>query len=170
MDGSPLYREVLAPSIEILQRLEADNQLNDSEKYALGHLCNWLQEVSEANSIDDADLDESALSYLKSYKESYSRKKTLPADSGGVIGSSRRVILNFPIMCDRLHKRRLRLVLLVFIAVQLQLGQVLCLQTQSLRTCSLDGEAAPPVEEVSQVICSTIHFCSCMACPHLSFP
>lgn len=113
MDGSPLHREVLAPSIEVLQRLEADNQLNDSEKYALGHLCNWLQEVSEANNIDDANLDESALSYLKSYKESYSRKKPLPADSGGVIGSSRR--------------------------------------TQSLRTCSLDGEAAPLVEEVSQI-------------------
>lgn len=78
----------------------------------------------------------------------------MQADSGGVIGSSRRVILNFLTMCHRLRKHRLRLVLLVFIAVQLQLGQVLCLQTQSLRTCSLDGEAAPLVEEVSQVTCS----------------
>ena len=55
-----------------------EDQLNDGEKYALGHVCNWLQEVSEAGDIDDADLDESALSYLKSYKDSYSRKKPLP--------------------------------------------------------------------------------------------
>lgn len=59
-------------------------------------------------------------------------------------------------MCDCLHKCRLRLVLLVFIAVQLQLGQVLCLQTTSQRTCSLDAGTAPLVEEVSQVTLSLI--------------
>lgn len=90
MDGSLLHREVLAPSIEVIQRLQAEDQINDGEKYALGHLCNWLQEVSEADDIDDANLDESARSYLKSYRESYSRKKPLPADRGGVIGSTPR--------------------------------------------------------------------------------
>jgi len=57
---------------------QADYQLNDNEKYAISHLCNWLEEVDEAEDIDDAELDESALLYLKSYRESYSRRKPYP--------------------------------------------------------------------------------------------
>lgn len=58
--------------------IQADNQLSESEQYAVSHLCNWLEEVDEADDIDDKNLDESALSYLKSYRESYSRRKPYP--------------------------------------------------------------------------------------------
>lgn len=90
MDGSPLHREILAPSIEVLNRIQADHQLSESEQYAVSHLCNWLEEVDEADDINDKDLDESALSYLKSYRESYSRRKPYPADQGGVVGPTPR--------------------------------------------------------------------------------
>lgn len=90
MDGSPLHREILAPSIEVLNRIQADNQLSESEQYAVSHLCNWLEEVDEADDIDDKNLDESAVSYLKSYRESYSRRKPYPADQGGVVGPTPR--------------------------------------------------------------------------------
>lgn len=90
MDGSPLHREVLAPSIKVLQRLQVDSQLDENEQYAVSHLCNWLEEVDEADDIDDAELDESARLYLKSYRESYSRRKPQTADRGGVVGSTPR--------------------------------------------------------------------------------
>ena len=82
----------------------------------------------------------------------------MQADRGGVTGSTRRVNLYFFTMCDLLPKCRLRLVLLMFIVVQLQLGQVLCLQTTSLRTCSLDAVTPHLAEEVLQV--SHTDFCS----------
>lgn len=90
MDGSPLHREVLAPSIEVLHRIQVADQLNESEQYAISHLCSWLEEVDEADAVDDADLDESARLYLKSYRESYSRRKPYPADRGGKVGSTPR--------------------------------------------------------------------------------
>lgn len=58
--------------------IQADNQLSESEQYAVSHLCNWLEEVDEADDIDDKNLDDSALSYLRSYRESYSRRKPYP--------------------------------------------------------------------------------------------
>lgn len=57
-------------------------------------------------------------------------------------------------MHNLLPKCRLPLVLL-FIVVQLQLRQVMCLQTTSLRTCSLDAVSPQLAEEVLQVSCFT---------------
>ena len=110
MDGSPLHREVLAPSIEVLHRIQVismnswsahathslltlcatqvADQLNESEQYAIGHLCSWLQEVDEADAVDDADLDESARLYLKSYRESYSRRKPYPVSLASRVKAS----------------------------------------------------------------------------------
>jgi hypothetical protein len=62
----------------VTSSIQADNQLSESEQYAVSHLCNWLEEVDEADDIDDINLDGSALSYLKSYRESYSRRKPYP--------------------------------------------------------------------------------------------
>ena len=62
----------------VYSSIQADHQLSESEQYAVSHLCNWLEEVDEADDINDKDLDESALSYLKSYRESYSRRKPYP--------------------------------------------------------------------------------------------
>lgn len=57
---------------------QADNDYSESEKYALGHLCNWLEEVENSEDLDDAHLDESARAYLKSYRDNYSRRKSSP--------------------------------------------------------------------------------------------
>ncbi|DBA98108.1 hypothetical protein WJX77_006732 [Trebouxia sp. C0004] len=148
MDGSPLHREILAPSIEVLNRIQADNQLSESEQYAVSHLCNWLEEVDEADEIDDKTLDESALSYLKSYRESYSRRKPYPADRGGVVGPTPRVK---PALLSVFDLRKTRTKLLVFVVFSLQLPQSLCLQTTSLRTCSLDVTTPHLAEEVLQI-------------------
>lgn len=62
----------------LVSALKADSQLSESEQYAVSHLCSWLEEVDEADAVDDADLDDSARLYLKSYRESYSRRKPYP--------------------------------------------------------------------------------------------
>ena len=43
--------------------------------------------------------------------------------------------------------------MLTLIIAQLQLGQAVCLQTTSLRTCSLDVSTPHLAEEILQVTC-----------------
>ena len=73
----------------------------------------------------------------------------MQADQGGVVGPTPRVKPTLLGMFD-LRKRRTKL--LVFVAFSLQLPQSLCLQTTSLRTCSLDVTAPHLAEEVLQVL------------------
>ncbi len=78
----------------------------------------------------------------------------MQADRGGVVGPTPRVK---PPLLGMYDLRRTRTKLLVFVAFSLQLPQSLCLQTTSLRTCSLDVTTPHLAEEVLQVLHACQH-------------
>jgi len=73
----------------------------------------------------------------------------MQADRGGVVGPTPRVK---PTLLGMFDLRKTRTKLLVLVAFTLQLPQSLCLQTASLRTCSLDVTTPHLAEEVLQVL------------------